>query len=104
MRPIALATLVCLGCGGPVDPTELGPALQELGTARVELSLGGHDDARFAQADLIVLSPGVPMSIPGIVKARAAGVPVIAEIELAYRHLTRTPIIAITGSSPPLST
>ncbi|MDY6967785.1 MAG: UDP-N-acetylmuramoyl-L-alanine--D-glutamate ligase [Spirochaetota bacterium] len=47
--------------------------------------------------DLIVLSPGVPRSIPLIKAAQERGIPVIAEIELAYQYL-RGGIIAITGT------
>ena len=48
-------------------------------------------------ADLVVLSPGVPPDQPVIAAARAAGVPVIGELELASRWL-RGRIVAITGT------
>ncbi len=61
--------------------------------------LGGHDVATFTSADLVVLSPGVP-DLPEMKAARAAGVEVIAEIELAYRFLVPgTELIAITGTN-----
>jgi UDP-N-acetylmuramoylalanine--D-glutamate ligase len=47
--------------------------------------------------DLVVLSPGVPKSIPLIHEAVRRGIPVISEIELAYRYC-RGSIIAITGT------
>lgn len=47
--------------------------------------------------DLVVLSPGVPRSIPLIHEAVRRGIPVISEIELAYRYC-RGSIIAITGT------
>ena len=47
--------------------------------------------------DLVVLSPGVPRSIPLIHEAERRGIPVISEIELAYRYC-RGSIIAITGT------
>jgi UDP-N-acetylmuramoylalanine--D-glutamate ligase len=50
-----------------------------------------------AGAELLVLSPGVPTAHPLVASARARGIPVIAEIELAYR-CGRAPVIAITGS------
>jgi len=53
--------------------------------------------AALAGAELLVLSPGVPTSHPLVAAARARGIPVIAEIELAYR-CGRAPVIAITGS------
>jgi UDP-N-acetylmuramoylalanine--D-glutamate ligase len=63
----------------------------------VTLELGGHDAATFAGSDLIVLSPGVQAEIPPVAAARARGVPVIGEIELASRWL-RGRIVAITGT------
>ena len=44
-----------------------------------------------------MLSPGVPIDLPEIARAQAAGVPVIGELELASRWL-RGPIVAITGT------
>jgi UDP-N-acetylmuramoylalanine--D-glutamate ligase len=48
--------------------------------------------------DLVVKSPGVPGDAPPVTSARAAGVPVISEIELAARELPN-PIIAVTGTN-----
>ncbi|HOP63767.1 MAG TPA: UDP-N-acetylmuramoyl-L-alanine--D-glutamate ligase [Spirochaetota bacterium] len=47
--------------------------------------------------ELVVLSPGVPAVIPLLVEAKKRGIPVIAEIELAYRYM-KGRIIAITGT------
>ena len=69
-------------------------ALRRLGVA---LELGGHRHATFEAADLIVLSPGVSPRIPVVARARAAGVPVISEIELAARWL-RGRVVAVTGT------
>ena len=63
----------------------------------VELELGGHQTRTFADADLIVMSPGVPPEQPVIASARARGVPVIGELELASRWL-RGRVVAITGT------
>ena len=49
-------------------------------------------------SELIVLSPGVNINSPFLVKANKQGVPVISEIELASRF-TQTPIIAVTGTN-----
>ncbi len=68
-----------------------------LRSAGVDLELGGHDPATFTGADLIVTSPGVPLHTPAIEAARAAGVPVIGELELASRWL-RGRVVAITGT------
>jgi len=63
----------------------------------VRLELGLHRPETFTGADLIVLSPGVPPDQPAIQAARARGIPVIAEIELASRWLQGR-VIAITGT------
>jgi UDP-N-acetylmuramoylalanine--D-glutamate ligase len=63
----------------------------------VTLELGGHRLPTFTDADLVVLSPGVPPEQPAVLAARDRGVPVIAEIELAFRWLQGR-VIAITGT------
>ena len=63
----------------------------------VNLEVGGHRAETFAGADLVVLSPGVPPFQGAVQAARARGVPVIAEIELASRWLQGR-VIAITGT------
>jgi UDP-N-acetylmuramoylalanine--D-glutamate ligase len=63
----------------------------------VRLELGGHDPTTLAQADLVVLSPGVVPEQPAVQYARDSGVPVIGELELASRWL-KGRIIAITGT------
>ena len=79
-------------------PDVLAPEIAKLGAMSVRLQLGPAAAYRdLARADLIVPSPGVPLAIAPIQQARAAGVPVVSEIELAYR-LSRAPIIAITGT------
>jgi UDP-N-acetylmuramoylalanine--D-glutamate ligase len=78
--------------------TELEPAVGELGDS-VELALGGHDLADFTRADLIVVSPGVPLALPEIQSARRQGVPVLAEVELGVRLLPPLPLVGITGTN-----
>ena len=70
-------------------------ALRALG---VEVECGGHSDAAFLAADLIVPSPGVPLSLPGLAKARQKGTEIISELELAWRFLRGT-VVAVTGSN-----
>jgi UDP-N-acetylmuramoylalanine--D-glutamate ligase len=70
---------------------------QALRAAGVVLELGGHRTMTLTQADLIVLSPGVPATLPELQAARDAGVPVMGELELASRWL-RGRIVAITGT------
>jgi len=67
-------------------------------SGELTLELGGNRKESFASADLVVVSPGMPLSLPFFEISRKAGVPVIAEIELAYRHL-KGKVIGITGSN-----
>lgn len=69
----------------------------ELTREGVEFALGGHDDAVFAEADLIVLSPGVP-PLEAVARAKARGVSVVGEIELASWY-SEAPVVAITGTN-----
>lgn len=72
-------------------------AAGELRAAGVALDLGGHDARLFTTSDLIVTSPGVPPELAELAAARAAGVPVMGELEMASRWL-RGSIVAITGT------
>jgi UDP-N-acetylmuramoylalanine--D-glutamate ligase len=49
------------------------------------------------EADLIVPSPGVPLDIPPLLRARSRDVPVVSEIEVAF-WIAPCPIIAVTGT------
>ncbi len=75
---------------------ELQDALAALDPA-ITLSLGGHDTEVFLQAQLIVLSPGIP-ELAAVREARARQIPITGEIELASRFI-EAPIIAITGTN-----
>ncbi len=67
-------------------------------TSVAELQTGPHSAAQFADADLVVLSPGVPArSLEQFMKALPPE-KIIAELELASRFIN-APIIAITGSN-----
>jgi len=79
------------------DMRSEAPETEPLTRLGVQLELGGHRTQTFADADLVVLSPGVPPETPAIQAARDRRVPVIAEIELASRWLQGR-VIAITGT------
>jgi UDP-N-acetylmuramoylalanine--D-glutamate ligase len=78
--------------------SELGDAVDELRKLSVTLSLGAHPESLFVDADLIVLSPGVPADLAPLESARRAGVEIISEPELAGRFL-RGRMIGVTGSN-----
>jgi UDP-N-acetylmuramoylalanine--D-glutamate ligase len=65
---------------------------------RVKVETGGHRKESFLNSDLIVVSPGVPLNIPPLEKAKEKGREIMSEIELAYRFCDR-PIIAVTGTN-----
>ena len=59
--------------------------------------LGGHPTECIAEADFIVVSPGVPLDIPILCEARARNLPILAELEVAA-SICPAPIVAITGT------
>jgi UDP-N-acetylmuramoylalanine--D-glutamate ligase len=87
--------------GVSVVATDAAPA-ERLGALpsddRLEVVLGGHPVSLLSNVDLCVVSPGVPMSIPVLDAARASGIPVIAEVELASRLLPGL-VVGITGTN-----
>ena len=46
---------------------------------------GGHPDAAFVGADLVVVSPGVPLELPALASVRARGVPIIGSPQIRRR-------------------
>jgi UDP-N-acetylmuramoylalanine--D-glutamate ligase len=99
-----VAALFSAGYGATVTATdqrpesELADTVEKLRAAGVKLKLGGFVSSSFVEQDLIVVSPGVPAKIEPLEKARAQGIAVWSEIELAWRFL-RGKLIAITGSN-----
>src|ERR1700749_3219381 len=71
------------------------PSLLEAG---IVVEAGGHGLLTFRRQDLIVVSPGVPLSTPELVQVRNLGLPIIGELELAARFL-KGKVLAITGSN-----
>jgi len=80
------------------DEAKLGTYIPQLREMGVSLELGCHRTETFERADVIVISPGVPSSIAPIKAAMEKGVPVLGEIELAFRFV-REPIAAVTGTN-----
>jgi UDP-N-acetylmuramoylalanine--D-glutamate ligase len=90
------------GKGAAVTACDVKP-LQELGALAGELRQMGagfriqSEDCCLGQ-DLVVISPGVPADAAPLRRARAAGIPVIGELELASYFLLG-PVIGLTGSN-----
>ena len=76
----------------------LSEEISSLLEAGIAVEAGGHGLLTFRRQDLIVVSPGVPLSTPELVQVRALGLPVIGELELAARFLEGD-VLAITGSN-----
>jgi UDP-N-acetylmuramoylalanine--D-glutamate ligase len=77
----------------------LGREVARLADVGVRLVAGpGDPTAAFAGADLVVVSPGVPLDTPALGSVRARRVPIIGELELGWRA-TEADTIAITGTN-----
>lgn len=80
------------------DEKSLGDKASKIRSLGIDLETGGHSDSSFENRDYIILSPGVPHTLPQLEKARQMGVSVIGEVELASIFID-CPIIAITGTN-----
>lgn len=80
------------------DEQALSGVMRELAGLGIRFVLGRHEEADFTDADLVVVSPGVPQEHPLLAAARAKGVEIISEVELAARCIT-APLVAITGTN-----
>ena len=94
----AAGALARLGAKVVATDLEEVPGLGERLPPGVVLELGGHDEARFEECDLLVVSPGIPATNRYIDLAKASGAEVIGEVELASR-LCSAPIAAVTGTN-----
>ncbi|MGI8864284.1 MAG: Mur ligase family protein, partial [Solirubrobacteraceae bacterium] len=74
------------------------PEVGRLWEAGVEVHLDASGDALAARAGTLIKSPGVPQTAPAILAARRRAVPVLGELELAWRLLPNE-FIAVTGTN-----
>jgi UDP-N-acetylmuramoylalanine--D-glutamate ligase len=79
------------------SPEEFGQKISSWERMGVRIEAGKHIQETFLEADLIVLSPGVPW-LAELEAAKSQGIKIISEIELAYRFL-KGKIVGITGSN-----
>ena len=81
------------------DAGTIRPEYRDLLTAHgVEFEEGGHTEERVLEADLVVKSPGIPLTAPIVVSLMEKVIPVISEIEFAGRY-TDAKMVCITGSN-----
>jgi len=96
--------LFCATRGASVTCTEtrlegeIGDPIARLRAAGINLELGGHREQILLHQDLVIPSPGVPGDAPLLRAARARGITIWSEIELAARFLSGR-LIGITGSN-----
>lgn len=86
---------VTLADSAPVSP---GEELKRLAARGVNLSLGGYPEVKRGNFDLVVMSPGIPLTVEPARSALEHGIELTGEIELAYRF-SRAPLVAITGTN-----
>ena len=70
---------------------------KNLNEKNIEVEIGAHSNLIY-EADMWIVSPGVPKNIDIIYKANKLEIPIISEIEFAS-NFTKLPIIAVTGSN-----
>jgi UDP-N-acetylmuramoylalanine--D-glutamate ligase len=88
-----------IGCdAGASGNPALDEAAGRLSAAGVEVHLDASGDALAARAGTLIKSPGVPQSAPLVRAARARGIPVVGELELAWRLLDNE-FVAVTGTN-----
>jgi UDP-N-acetylmuramoylalanine--D-glutamate ligase len=80
------------------EEEKLAESLEELSDLTINLELGRHVPHSFLMADLIVVSPGVPMDIKPLQMARSQKRRVVSEVELASWFID-APMVAITGTN-----
>ena len=89
------AVVTVADCASVPDAADRISALEARG---IRFELGEHRAGTFHRADVIVVSPGVPHLMAPLRQAVQRGIPVIGELELAFRYITK-PIIAVTGTN-----
>lgn len=86
---------VFLSDGGMLKPKYI----EELEAHGIAYEQGGHSGERVMKADLVMKSPGIPGDKGMVLRVREKGIPVISEMELAYRYKGASKIIGITGTN-----
>ncbi len=60
---------------------------------------GQHSEDKILNASLVVKSPGIPEKVDIVRKIRSAGIPIVDEIEFAFRYVHGSRVIAVTGTN-----
>jgi len=70
-----------------LNKAELSAELALLKSYNIEYHLGSNPTELFSSCDLVVLSPGVPVTIDGVNVAKENGIPVVCEMELGLEEV-----------------
>lgn len=89
--------IVYLSEGKNIDKENLYK-VEDLKACGIEVEYGGHSDEFINNAELVVTSPGIPPHSDIIKRIRTQNIPVISELELAYKECD-IPFIIITGTN-----
>ncbi len=79
------------------NPDKIEQYLAELRSRHIGYETGGHSQ-RVLDTDMLVISPGVPSTVPVVRDAANRGIPIFSELEVAS-WFCAAPIIAITGTN-----
>ncbi|RYF93762.1 MAG: UDP-N-acetylmuramoyl-L-alanine--D-glutamate ligase, partial [Chitinophagaceae bacterium] len=71
----------------------------DLQQAGIDFEEGQNSEDKILSADEVMKSPGIPEKNEMVKQIRKKGIPVISEIEFAWRYKGSSKIIAITGSN-----
>lgn len=90
-----------------ITDAQAAPALADQLPVEALQHFGAIDPEVLLSSDVIVISPGIDPRTPAVQAAKAAGIPVISDVQLFIdalaerdaKNATQTPIIAITGSN-----
>ncbi len=72
---------------------------EEMVLYNIDFEEGKHTEERILNCDEVMKSPGISEMVAIVKKIREKNIPVISEIELAYRYKANSIIIAVTGSN-----
>ncbi len=97
------AALLAASRGFAVWVSDMGSIADEhkisLKNAGIEYEEQMHTEHKILDAVEVVKSPGIPNHAAIIQKIKAASIPLISEIEFAYRYKGESKILAVTGSN-----
>ena len=81
-----------------VETLRRAPELEGAGEGRLEILCGSLPEEVLAACEYCVISPGIPLTAPFVDEIKSCGLPIIGEVELAFRHAAGK-LAAITGTN-----